>query len=72
MTNLDKCVKKQRHHFADKGLYNKKFMVFPVIMYRCESWTLKKAKHQGINAFELWRWRTLEGPLESLGLTSQS
>ena len=33
------CIKKQRHHFADKA------MIFPVIMYRCESWTIKKAEH---------------------------
>ena len=32
-------------------------MVFPVVMYRCESWTIKKAEHQRINAFELWCWR---------------
>ena len=34
-------------------------MVFPVVMYGCESWTIKKAEHQGINAFELWCWRRL-------------
>ena len=34
-------------------------MVFPVVMYRCESWTIKKAEHQRINAFELWCWRRL-------------
>ena len=36
-----------------------KTMVFPVVMYRCESWTIKKAEHQRINAFELWYWRRL-------------
>ena len=36
-----------------------KAMVFPVVMYRCESWTVKKAKHQRIDAFELWCWRRL-------------
>ena len=36
-----------------------KAMVFPVVMYRCESWTLKKAEHQRIDAFELWCWRRL-------------
>ena len=36
-----------------------KAMVFPVVMYRCESWTIKKAEHQRINAFELWCWRRL-------------
>ena len=39
-------------------------MVFPVVMYRCESWTTKKAKCQRIDAFELWCWRTLESPLD--------
>ena len=34
-------------------------MVFPVVMYRCESWTIKKARHQRIDAFELWSWRRL-------------
>ena len=34
-------------------------MVFPLVMYGCESWTIKKAKHQRIDAFELWCWRTL-------------
>ena len=36
-----------------------KYMVFPVIMYRCESWTIKKAEHRRTDAFELWRWKTL-------------
>ena len=36
-----------------------KAMVFPVVMYGCESWTIKKAEHQRIDAFELWRWRRL-------------
>ena len=36
-----------------------KAMVFPVVMYGCESWTVKKAEHQGIDAFELWCWRRL-------------
>ena len=36
-----------------------KAMVFPVVMYRCESWTIKKAEHQRIDAFELWSWRIL-------------
>ena len=37
-------------------------MVFPAVMYRCESWTIKKAEHRRIDAFELWCWRTLESP----------
>ena len=39
-------------------------MVFPVVMYGCKSWTIKKAEHQRIDAFELWCWRSLESPLD--------
>ena len=39
-------------------------MVFPVVVYGCESWTIKKAEHQRIDAFELWCWRTLGNPLD--------
>ena len=41
-----------------------KAMVFPVVMYGCESWTVKKAEHWRIDAFELWCWRRLESPLD--------
>ena len=41
-----------------------KAMVFPVVMYGCESWTIKKAEYQRIDAFELWCWRRLESPLD--------
>ena len=41
-----------------------KAMVFPVIMYGCESWTIKKAEHQRIDAFELWCWRRFLSPLD--------
>ena len=41
-----------------------KVMVFPVVMYGCESWTVKKAESQRIDAFELWCWRRLESPLD--------
>ena len=41
-----------------------KAMVSPVVMYGCESWTVKKAEHRRIDASELWHWRTLEGPLD--------
>ena len=51
-------IKKQRHYFANKGRLVKA-MVFPVVMYGCESWTIKKAEHQRIDAFELWCWRQL-------------
>ena len=41
-----------------------KAMVFPVVMDGCEKWTIKKAEHQRIDAFELWCWRRLESPLD--------
>ena len=50
-------MKKQRHYFVSKGPSSA--MVFPVVMYGCESWTVKKAKCQRIDAFELWCWRRL-------------
>ena len=56
-------IKKQRHHFADKGLYSQSYG-FPVFMYRCESWTIKKAECQRIDDFELWYWRRLLSPLD--------
>ena len=49
-------IKKQRHYFTNKGP-SIKAMVFSVVMYRCESWTIKKAEWQRIYAFELWCWR---------------
>ena len=59
MINLDSILKKQRHYFADKGLSSQSYaMVFPVVMYGYESWTVKKAEHRRIDAFELWCWRT--------------
>src|SRR5574340_303105 len=51
-------IKKQRHYFANK-VHLVKAMVFPVVMYGCESWTIKKAEHRRIDAFELWCWRRL-------------
>ena len=51
-------IKEQRHYFANKSPSSQS-MVFPVVMYGCESWTLKKAEHQRIDAFELWCWRRL-------------
>ena len=51
-------IKKQRHYFANKGP-SSKAMVFPVVTYGCESWTIKKAEHQRIDAFEVWCWRRL-------------
>ena len=58
MTNLDSILKSR-----DITLLTKvnlvKAMVFPVVMYGCENWTIKKAEHQRIDAFELWCWRKL-------------
>ena len=51
-------IKKQRYHFAAK-VHIVKAMVFPVVMCRCESWTIKKAECWGIDAFKLWYWRRL-------------
>ena len=62
-------IKKQRHHFANK-VQLVKAMVFPVVLYGCQSWTIKKAKHRRIDAFELWCW--WEDSLESLGTARRS
>ena len=51
-------IKKQRRYFAKK-IHLVKAMVFPVVMYQCKSWTIKKAECQRIDAFELWCWRRL-------------
>ena len=49
-------IKKQRHYFANK-FHLVMAMVFPVVMYGCESWNIKKTEHQNNDAFELWCWR---------------
>ena len=51
--NSRQYIKKQRHYSAEK-VYPVKGMVFPVVMYGFESWTLKKAEHQRTDGFELW------------------
>ena len=53
MTNLDSVLKSRDITLLTK-VYVVKAMVFPVVMYGCESWTIKKAEHQRIDAFELW------------------
>ena len=58
MTNLDSILKSRDITLSTK-VRLVKAMVFPVVMYGCESWTVKKAKHQRIDAFELWCWRRL-------------
>ena len=52
-------IKKQRHYFVNKGPSSQGYVFFPVVMYRCESWTIKKVEHRRINAFELWCWGRL-------------
>ena len=51
-------IKKQRHCFADRGPYSQA-VVFPVVIYRCESWTIKKSEHWRMGSFRLWYWRRL-------------
>ena len=58
MTNLDSILKNRDITLPTKVCLVKS-MVFPVVMYGCESWTIKKAEHQIIDAFELWCWRRL-------------
>ena len=65
MTNLDSILKSRDITLPTKGCLVKA-MVFPIVMYGCEGWTLKKAEHRRIVAFELWCWRRLLR--ESLGL----
>ena len=64
MTNLD-SIFKSRDIILPTKVHLVKAMVFPVVMYGCESWTVKKAEHRRIDAFELWCWRRL---LRILGL----
>ena len=58
MTNLDSILKSRDITLSTK-VHLVKAMVFPVVMYGCESWTVKKAEHRRIDAFELWCWRRL-------------
>ena len=58
MTNLDSILKSRDITLPTKVCLLKA-LVFPVVMYGCESWTVKKAEHQRIDAFELWCWRRL-------------
>ena len=63
MTNLDSIFKSRDITWPTK-VRLVKAMVFPVVMYGCESWTVKKAEHQRIESFELWCWRRLLSPLD--------
>ena len=58
MTNLDSILKRREIILPTK-VHLVKAMVFPVVMYECEIWTVKKAEHRRIDAFELWCWRRL-------------
>ena len=58
MTNLDSILKSRDNTLPTK-VHLVKAMLFPVVMYGCESWTVKKAEHLKIDAFELWCWRRL-------------
>ena len=58
MTNLDGILKSRDINLPTK-VHLVKVMVLPIVMYECESWTIKKAEHQWIDAFELWCWRRL-------------
>ena len=60
MTNLDSILKSRDATLLTK-VHPVKAMIFPVVMYGCESWTVKKAEHRRIDAFELWCWRRLLG-----------
>ena len=61
MTNLD-SVLKSRNVSLPKKVHLVKAMIFPVVMYGCESWTVKKVEHRRIDAFKLWCWRLLRFP----------
>ena len=63
MTNLDSIFKSRDITLPTK-VRLVKAMVFPVVMYGCERWTIKKAEHRKTDAFELWCWRRLESPLD--------
>ena len=66
-----KCIKKQRHHLPTK-VHIVKAMVFPVVMYRCESWTIKRAECQATDAFKFWCWRRLTRILWKARRSNQS
>ena len=67
LTNLDSILKSRDITSPTKAkmlINTVKASVFPVVIHRCESWTIEKAEHRRIDAFELWCWRTLERPLD--------
>ena len=71
MTNLDSTLKSRDITLPTK-VRLVKAMVFPVVMYECESWTIKKAEHRRMDAFELWCWRRLLRVPWTAGISNQS
>ena len=71
ITNRDSILKSRDINLPTK-VHLVKAMVFPVVMYRCESWTIKKAEHQRIDGFELWCWRRLLRVPWTAGRSNQS
>ena len=71
MTNLDSILKSRDITLPTK-IHLVKALVFPIVMYGCESWTMKKAEHQSIDAFELWCWRRLLRVPWTAGRSNQS
>ena len=71
MTNLDSILKSRDITLPTKVCLVKA-MVFPVVMYRCESWTIKKAEHRRTDAFELWCWKRLLRVPWTAGRSNQS
>ena len=71
MSNLDSILK-SRHITLSTKVHLGKAMVFPVAMYGCESWTIKKAEHRRIDAFELWCWKRLLRAPWAAGRSDQS
>ena len=71
MTNLDSILKSRDITLPTK-VHLVKAMAFPVVMYGCENWTIKKAEHQRIDAFELWCWRRLLRVPWTAGRSNQS
>ena len=63
MTSLDSILKSKDMTLPTKVCLVKA-MVFPIVIFGCERWTIKKAEHQRIDTFELWCWRRLERPLD--------
>ena len=71
MTNLDSMLE-SRDSTLPKKVHLVQAMIFPVVMYGCESWTIKKAEHWRIDAFELWCWRRLLRVRWTVGRSNQS